>query len=498
MKRSYRKFRSVWIDITFSVTIILLTLSAILLIYPFEDRQSSQPDVNKTGSSPPIEIEEIDSNYPGVKIITKTSNDLNAPFAIQYPQSIHNLFNKEIVEYISEAQSDYLELMNNKRKLDEKTTGELNISFETILHHSGNYSFVLLTSSSFSDAAKGKMEIRSFHLNPDSGERYSLVDLLDHDVNKLNEVASLVRQAIQNDESLTDHLLLKSLEYHTQPYWKNFRNYAISDESIIFYFDENTIADKTVGPPIISIPIAKIEELLTDVFSPEEKEDTSVIVDKPSTDATSNHEANENVNDDTSNAPDEESEIDEIGKSNKKVALTFDDGPDPKVTRQILEILKKHDAKATFFMLGSRVEYYPEVVNEVKEAGHELGNHTWNHADLTKLNNDRINTEINNTSQIIEKVTGQRPDAFRPPYGAVNDKVRNQTDLPIVLWDVDTLDWKHRDPEKLLETIKTHTKDGSIILMHDIHQSTADGLDAALTYLESDGYKFVTMAELKR
>ena len=164
---------------------------------------------------------------------------------------------------------------------------------------------------------------------------------------------------------------------------------------------------------------------------------------------------------------------------------------------QILETLKKYDAKATFFMLGSRVEYYPEIAVHITDAGHELGNHTWNHPDLTKVSIAKIHEEINRTSSIIEAVTGVKPTTFRPPYGAVNQTVRAQTDLPVILWDVDTLDWKHRDADQLIDIVENSVKDGSIILMHDIHQSTADGLEAVLAYLQSEGYEFVTVSNLK-
>lgn len=185
------------------------------------------------------------------------------------------------------------------------------------------------------------------------------------------------------------------------------------------------------------------------------------------------------------------------GEDIKQVALTFDDGPDPIVTMQILETLAKYDAEATFFMLGNRVEYYPEIAKKVQEAGHEIGNHSWTHPDLTKANAEKIQSEINATSAIIETVTGQKATVFRPPYGAVNETVRSQTRLPVILWDVDTLDWQHRDPNQLLTNVKSMTKDGSTILMHDIHQSTAVGLDAVLAYLQSEGYTFVKFSDLK-
>ena len=148
-------------------------------------------------------------------------------------------------------------------------------------------------------------------------------------------------------------------------------------------------------------------------------------------------------------------------------------------------------------MLGSRVSFYPEIVKEMKEAGHELGNHTWNHLDLTKASPEKIALEINNTSDAIEQASGSKPTVFRPPYGAVNNTVRAQTSLPVVLWDVDTLDWKYRNADHLLTHVKKHVKEGSTILMHDIHMSTAEGLDAVLAYLQGEGYSFVTVSELK-
>ncbi|MFC5604375.1 polysaccharide deacetylase family protein [Sporosarcina koreensis] len=512
MIRKRHKARSVWIDITFSLAIILLTLSAIFLVFMTETGQTaSQPDKKESSGAPtaPIETEEIDSNYPGIKIITKTSNDKNAPFAIQYPQTIHNTFNTEVKKYIDEVEASYLETMIEKKRLGETTTGELNISYETLPHSSGNYSFVLVNSSSFSDMESGKMEIRSFHLNSETGESFSIRDLFAADANRLETLASLVRTAILKDVSLKGHLIENELEKYTEPVWMNYRNFAITDDALIIYFDENTIAESLAGPPIVSLPIDNVKEYFASSFKLEIKEDTGETADKDSTEEAIEESGSDNSVDESS-----EQDVEEDGEAvvekeeeaevsppadtvRKKVALTFDDGPDPKVTRQILETLHKHDAKATFFMLGSRVEYYPDIVNEVKEAGHELGNHTWNHADLTKLAPERIAKEIDKTSAIIEQVTGQKVEAFRPPYGAVNKAVHNMTGLPIVLWDVDTLDWKYRDPARLVQKVKENVKDGSIILMHDIHQSTADGLDAVLTYLENEGYEFVTVKDLE-
>ncbi len=503
MKRKHKKHRSSWIDVTFSIAIVMLTVSAIYLIsLTTKNEAAAQPDKKLAATSTPVVVDTIDSHYPGIKIITETSNDLFTPFAIQCPQNIHSSFNEDISHYIKHAKEKYLTIMEENKQLGNKLKGELNISFETLAHLSGNYSFVLVNNSTTGNAS-GTTEIRSFHLNPETGANFAIVDVFNRDSKNLEVISKLVRETVYADPQLADYLLPEELQIQTEPLWANFENFAITDESIVFYFDEYELAAGAVGPPVVAIPLRDINNLLADEFKIEVIEvEKPELPEKPNTE-----EPEEEItpptpepksppqNDTVDNATEDSTA--EIETGSKQVALTFDDGPDPKVTIQILETLNKYDAKATFFMLGSRVEYYPEIAKKVQEAGHELGNHTWNHPDLTKAGIEKIQSEINRTSQIIENVTGQKATVFRPPYGAVNKTVRSQTNLPIILWDVDTLDWKHRDPNQLLVQVKSSAKDGSIILMHDIHQSTANGLDTVLAYLKSEGYTFVTISELQ-
>ncbi|MDM5349567.1 polysaccharide deacetylase family protein [Lysinibacillus sp. RSDA_15] len=182
--------------------------------------------------------------------------------------------------------------------------------------------------------------------------------------------------------------------------------------------------------------------------------------------------------------------------SKKRVALTFDDGPDAKVTPQILATLQKYDAKATFFMVGRNVPKNATIVKQIYDAGHEIGNHTSNHKKLTALSISGVRQEVNGTSNAIYAAVGQYPTVFRPPYGATNEQVRSVMTIPSILWSIDTLDWKHHNPDKILAYVKASVKDGSIILMHDIHQTTANGLDNVLLYLQKQGYEFVTVSEI--
>ena len=180
----------------------------------------------------------------------------------------------------------------------------------------------------------------------------------------------------------------------------------------------------------------------------------------------------------------------------KKIALTFDDGPHPKVTKQILKTLEKYEAKATFFVVGQEVKEHPEILKAVYNAGHEIGNHTFNHEKLTALSTKEIKQQIQATDTLIKSTIGQRATVFRPPYGSYDKTITDQLNVPNVLWTIDTLDWKHRDPKKTVQAVKERAKNGSIILMHDIHQTTADALDEVLATLQKQGYEFVTVSEL--
>lgn len=180
----------------------------------------------------------------------------------------------------------------------------------------------------------------------------------------------------------------------------------------------------------------------------------------------------------------------------KMIALTFDDGPDPKTTPQALSILKKYNAKATFFMVGKNVDAYPNIAKQVRKEGHQIGNHTWDHPQLPKLSLSDAKKEILDTQEAIQKATGVQTKITRPPYGAINNAIQYGIDQSFIMWDVDSLDWKNHNTASILNEVKKEVKPGSIILMHDVHQTTIDALPTVLDYLKEQGYTFVTVDEL--
>jgi len=185
-----------------------------------------------------------------------------------------------------------------------------------------------------------------------------------------------------------------------------------------------------------------------------------------------------------------------IDKNKKMVAITFDDGPHKANTDEILKILQNNNAHATFFMLGQNVTYYPDVVKRVYDSENEIGIHTWNHPQLTKLSESEIKAQISKTSDAIFSITGYRPKLVRPPYGAVNSTVRSAISQPLILWNIDSLDWKSRDEKQIVPLVMQSVQDGDIILLHDIHSTTVPAVEKIVEQLVSQDYQLVTVSEL--
>jgi peptidoglycan-N-acetylglucosamine deacetylase len=177
------------------------------------------------------------------------------------------------------------------------------------------------------------------------------------------------------------------------------------------------------------------------------------------------------------------------------LALTFDDGPSPAVTPQVLDILARHHVHATFFLIGRQVPGHEDIIKRMHDEGHEIGNHTWSHPDLTTLNPAQIEQQLAQTQAAITAAGVPAPSLFRPPYGAVNAVVKNHVPLTFAMWNDDTEDWKVKDPAKIVQEVESHAKPGRVILLHDIHQQTADALDPLLTDLQQH-YQLVTFSEL--
>ncbi len=177
-------------------------------------------------------------------------------------------------------------------------------------------------------------------------------------------------------------------------------------------------------------------------------------------------------------------------------SLTYDDGPDAKTTPQLLEILKERNVQATFFMQGKNVATNPALAKQVADAGHAIGNHTYDHPHLTQLPLAGIKNQIDRANTAITSATGTTPSFMRPPYGDVNALVQSSVGMPLLLWSVDSLDWQSKNPGVFVPKVLKDIKPGAVILMHDIHPTTVAGQKELISSLQDRGYHLVTVPQL--
>ena len=181
------------------------------------------------------------------------------------------------------------------------------------------------------------------------------------------------------------------------------------------------------------------------------------------------------------------------------VCLTFDDGPSDSYTMDLLEALEEHDARATFYMLGKSVESAKKaekIINKMNDLGCEISSHTWDHKQLTSLGESDVKKQITDTQEAIKKYSGENPITVRPPYGAINDIVKKNADAPLILWSMDTLDWKYLNADTVYNNTLRDVKDGDIILLHDIHKTSVEAAIKLIPALQKAGYQLVTVKEM--
>ncbi|MFZ5951796.1 MAG: polysaccharide deacetylase family protein [Candidatus Rifleibacteriota bacterium] len=184
----------------------------------------------------------------------------------------------------------------------------------------------------------------------------------------------------------------------------------------------------------------------------------------------------------------------------RKILLTFDDGPHPRTTPYILDILKKRNLRAVFFVLGLQAEKHPQILKRIAEEGHEIGNHSFNHKNLAQLSEEMVRQQIDRTNSIVEKVTGKKPRFLRPPYGAMDKqliRICQSENMSIMLWTVDPKDWQNKNETAILRNLSrqlglTGNSHGGAVLLHDIYPATVKALDPFLDQISMLNYQVAT------
>lgn len=185
-----------------------------------------------------------------------------------------------------------------------------------------------------------------------------------------------------------------------------------------------------------------------------------------------------------------------IDPSKPMIALTFDDGPNKGSTERILDTLEKYGVHATFFMVGNRINYNKDIVKRAYELGCDVGSHSYDHGRLTEMKKKNIKKEFSKTNDILKDLIGDTAHYVRTPYGSHTKYVLSAVKYPVILWNVDTEDWKSRNKKKIVKKVIGKVNDGDIVLMHDIYDSTADAIEIIIPKLIEQGFQIVSISEM--
>ena len=250
----------------------------------------------------------------------------------------------------------------------------------------------------------------------------------------------------------------------------NYSHFKFTDNGLEIIFPPYQVSSWSDGEINITIPYEEINKYLKDEYRDTTKDET-VAKEMP------------NIRD-----------LSQF-KNKKLIAFTFDDGPS-NTTNLLLNNLDKYKARVTFFVLGSRVDNNKEVLKRAYLQGNDIGSHTYNHRNLNLLNDAEIIEEVKKTNNKIKDVIGVSPTLLRPPYGNLTKHSKKLVNMHIILWNIDPLDWKYKNKNRIANKIVEHAHDGAIILIHDIYKSSIEGALLAMEELEKQGYAFVTITEM--
>lgn len=464
MAKKARKKRGPWIDITL-ISSILVLVSLFLLLTNSNELSEIKNSLIQTGNSISTHsVTETDSTFPGIINIFENDVDLNTPYQIHYPETTHEQVNEAIQNYIQQSKQQYLSAAEflKTNSLDEKVKAHLKIEFETFTYEDTYYS-IKFTQKQLLHTEE-KTSIKTIVFNRQTGKIVTLSNLFSDDLTNYTTFSTYIRTLILKQPEYKKLIDLNKIKTNFPKNGVTVKHFTIENEHLTIYFDKGIITSEEHGVIAIPVSLSFLNPILAADFQTEMAEQSENIL---------------------------------VSRDNKKrVALTFDDGPHPTVTNKILDLLDTYHAKATFFMLGNRIQLYPEVTKEVFARGHEIGNHTWNHPVLTGLSEKQIMQEFNSTEKLIVETIGANSTIFRAPYGISTDAINSIVPRESINWTIDTLDWKHRNADQAISVIKKNMHNNAVILMHDIHMSTADGLTDVLEFLSNEGYEFVTVTEL--
>ena len=467
-KKAKPKSKKLFIIIPFLILLFSAGLFGIYFLNQSHSRQTTAPSDEKYYFA--------DSKYSGIRSKFVTRDNKREKVSIEYPITENEKINRLISESIDKIDRDFQNTVLLATVFDKPMTET--ISYQVTNNTSEALSIVVNIKQDMNGAHPASMT-QFWTFDKKSGEVVGLADFTEQSdeaaeviiLAAKNSISQTIKQRQQPEIDLNEIINKEALS-----------NFIITNNgnSLAWPLGQASLLPSSYGELTITVPISSVSKYLQNPTArklanipkpPEPKPEPAPAPAAPTPAPTT---------------------------GNKVIALTFDDGPGP-YTAHLLDILDQYGAKATFFLIGSKVSGQSSVVRSIQARGHQLGNHSWSHPELPKLSVDQIAGEIDRTNEAIRQATGVKPSILRPPYGAVNGVVLEQLrlrNMSSILWSVDTRDWADRNSQIVCSRAVAGARPGAVILMHDIHQTSVNAVPCILSSLKQQGYSFVTIQRL--
>lgn len=467
-KKAKPKSKKLFIIIPFLILLFSAGLFGIYFLNQSHSRQTTAPSDEKYYFA--------DSKYSGIRSKFVTRDNKREKVSIEYPITENEKINRLISESIDKIDRDFQNTVLLATVFDKPMTET--IGYQVTHNTSEALSIVINIKQDMNGAHPASMT-QFWTFDKKSGEVVGLADFTEQS----DEAAEAIMSAAKDNISQTiKQRQQPEIDLNEIINKEALSNFIITNNgnSLAWPLGQASLLPSSYGELTITVPISSVSKYLQNPTARKLANIPKPPEPKPAP------------------APAPAAPTPAPTTGNKVIALTFDDGPGP-YTAHLLDILDQYGAKATFFLIGSKVSGQASVVRSIQARGHQLGNHSWSHPELPKLSVDQIAGEIDRTNEAIRQATGVKPSILRPPYGAVNGVVLEQLrlrNMSSILWSVDTRDWADRNSQIVCSRAVAGARPGAVILMHDIHQTSVNAVPCILSSLKQQGYSFVTIQRL--
>ena len=462
-KKAKPKSKKLFIIIPFLILLFSAGLFGIYFLNQSHSRQTTAPSDEKYYFA--------DSKYSGIRSKFVTRDNKREKVSIEYPITENEKINRLISESIDKIDRDFQNTVLLATVFDKPMTET--ISYQVTHNTSEALSIVVNIKQDMNGAHPASMT-QFWTFDKKSGEVVGLADFTEQS----DEAAEAIISAAKNSISQTiKQRQQPEIDLNEIINKEALSNFIITNDgnALAWPLGQASLLPSSYGELTITVPISSVSKYLqnptarkfANIPKPAEKPKPAPAAPTPIV-------------------------------ANKTIALTFDDGPGP-YTEKLLDILDKYDAKATFFLIGSKVSARANTLRRMQSRGHQLGNHSWSHPELNKVSAEQLASEIDQTNNAIKQAVGAKPNIIRPPYGAFNRAVLEQfrqRGMSAVVWSVDTRDWADRNSEIVCSRAVAGARNGAVILMHDIHPTSVNAVPCILNSLKQQGYSFVTVQNL--